>query len=54
MEQGGLRIANELKAENVIINDLNPSALELAKYSGKLNNLENIEFSEDEICRFFQ
>jgi len=49
----GLRVANELKAENVIINDLNPSALELAKYSGKLNNLENIEFSEDEICRFF-
>ena len=49
----GLRVANELKAENVIINDLNPSALELAKYSGKLNNLESIEFSEDEICRFF-
>jgi tRNA (guanine26-N2/guanine27-N2)-dimethyltransferase len=49
----GLRVANELKVENIIINDLNPSALELAKYSGKLNNLENIEFSEDEICRFF-
>jgi tRNA (guanine26-N2/guanine27-N2)-dimethyltransferase len=49
----GLRVANELKAENIIINDLNPSALELAKYSGKLNNLQNIEFSEDEICRFF-
>jgi tRNA (guanine26-N2/guanine27-N2)-dimethyltransferase len=49
----GLRVANELKAENIIINDLNPSALELAKYSGELNNLENIEFSEDEICRFF-
>ena len=49
----GLRVANELKAENIIINDLNPSALELAKYSGKLNNLQNVEFSEDEICRFF-
>jgi tRNA (guanine26-N2/guanine27-N2)-dimethyltransferase len=49
----GLRVANELQAENIIINDLNPSALELAKYSGKLNNLQNVEFSEDEICRFF-
>ena len=41
----GLRVANELKVDNVIINDLNPSALELAKYSGKLNNLQNVEFS---------
>ncbi len=49
----GLRVANELKVDNVIINDLNPSALELAKYSGKLNNLRNVEFSENEICRFF-
>jgi len=49
----GLRVANELKADKIIINDLNPSALELAKYSGKLNNLKNVEFSEDEICRFF-
>jgi len=49
----GLRVANELKVDNVIINDLNPSALELAKFSAKLNNLENIEFSENEICRFF-
>lgn len=49
----GLRVANELQVEKVIINDLNPSALELAKHSKKLNNLQNIEFSEDEICRFF-
>ena len=49
----GLRVANELKVEKVVINDLNPSALELAKYSGELNNLQNIEFSEKEICRFF-
>ena len=49
----GLRVANELHAESVIINDLNPSALELAKYSGKLNNLQNVEFSEEEICKFF-
>ena len=49
----GLRVANELKVEKVIINDLNPSALELAKFSADLNKLENIEFSENEICRFF-
>ena len=49
----GLRVANELPVEKVIINDLNPSALELAKFSGKLNNLQNVEFSENEICRFF-
>lgn len=49
----GLRVANELKVEKVILNDLNPSALELAKFSAGLNNLKNIEFSENEICRFF-
>jgi len=49
----GLRVANELKVDKVIINDLNPSALELAKFSSELNNLENMEFSENEICRFF-
>ncbi len=49
----GIRVANELKIDQVILNDLNPSGLELAKYSGKLNNLQNVEFSENEICRFF-
>ncbi|MGH1522236.1 MAG: tRNA (guanine-N1)-methyltransferase [Nitrosopumilus sp.] len=49
----GLRVANELEIENVIINDLNPTALKMAEHSSKLNNLENIEFSEKEICRFF-
>ena len=49
----GIRVANELKIDKVILNDLNPSGLELAKYSGKLNNLQNVEFSENEICRFF-
>ena len=49
----GLRVANELNPENVILNDLNPSGLELAKYSAELNNLKNVEFSENEICRFF-
>jgi len=49
----GLRVANELEVDNLIINDLNPSALELAKFSAELNNLKNMEFSENEICRFF-
>ncbi|MEK0329988.1 MAG: tRNA (guanine-N1)-methyltransferase [Nitrosopumilus sp.] len=49
----GLRVANELKIENIIINDLNPTALKIAEYSAKLNNIKNIEFSEKEVCRFF-
>ncbi|MFZ8922193.1 MAG: tRNA (guanine-N1)-methyltransferase [Nitrosopumilaceae archaeon] len=49
----GLRVANELDVEKVVINDLNPSALELAKFSANLNGLNNIEYSEKEICRFF-
>ena len=48
----GLRVANELKIESVIINDLNPTALEMAKHSANLNNLKNIEFSEKEACVF--
>ncbi len=49
----GLRVANELDVDNVVINDLNPTALKLAEYSAKLNNLKNIKFSEKEVCRFF-
>ena len=48
----GLRVANELDIENLVINDLNPTALKMAEYSSRLNNLENIEFSENEVCRF--
>ena len=48
----GLRVTNELKVENTIINDLNPTALKMAEYSANLNNLKNIEFSEKEVCRF--
>jgi len=48
----GLRAASELSFEKVVINDLNPSALKLAKYSAQLNNLKNIEYSELEVCRF--
>lgn len=49
----GLRVANELKVEKVIINDLNPTALKIAEHSANLNGLKNIEFSEKEVCRFF-
>lgn len=48
----GLRVANELNIENLVINDLNPTALKMAEYSSRLNNLENVEFSENEVCRF--
>lgn len=48
----GLRVANELKIENLVINDLNPTALEMAKYSAKLNKIQNVEFAEKEVCRF--
>lgn len=49
----GLRVANELQVDKVIINELNPTALKLAEYSAQLNNLKNIEYSEMEVCRFF-
>lgn len=49
----GLRVANELPSiEKVIVNDLNPTALELAKKSALLNNLQNFQTSENEVCRF--
>lgn len=50
----GLRVANEIKSvEKVIINDLNPYALQLANQSAELNRLKNFELVGDEICRFF-
>ena len=49
----GIRVANELELDRVVINDLNPNALKIAKRSVELNNLKNIEFSEKEICNFF-
>ncbi len=49
----GLRVANEISnMERVIVNDLNPNALELAKKSASLNNLQNFQTSENEVCRF--
>ena len=49
----GLRVANELKVDSLIINDLNPTALKIAEYSAKLNGITNVEYSEKEVCRFF-
>ena len=50
----GIRVANELSnVEQVIVNDLNPKALELAIKSASLNNLQNFQTSENEVCRFF-
>ncbi|ABX13290.1 tRNA (guanine(10)-N(2))-dimethyltransferase [Nitrosopumilus maritimus] len=49
----GLRVANELKIDNLVINDLNPTALKMAEYSAKLNEIKNVEFLEKEVCRFF-
>ena len=48
----GLRVANELNMKNIVINDLNPTALKMAEHSARLNNLENIYFSEKEVCNF--
>jgi tRNA (guanine26-N2/guanine27-N2)-dimethyltransferase len=49
----GLRVANEISnVEQVIVNDLNPNALELSKKSALLNNLQNFQTSENEVCRF--
>ncbi|MHA7646681.1 tRNA (guanine-N1)-methyltransferase [Nitrosopumilus sp. S4] len=48
----GLRVANELHVDKLVINDLNPTALKMAEYSANLNKLENVEFSEKEVCRF--
>ncbi len=47
----GLRVANELQFERVIVNDLNPGALELAAKSAGLNGLKNITVTEKEACR---
>lgn len=48
----GLRVANEINDMQVVINDLNPGALELARKSIEINELKNIRISENEACRF--
>ena len=49
-----LRVANEIDGvDEVIANDVNPKALELAKESSEINSLKNFKISENETCRFF-
>lgn len=50
----GLRAANEIPhaVEKVILNDINPDAIALARRSAGLNGIVNAEFSVDEACRF--
>ena len=50
----GLRVANEIKySEKIICNDANPNAVKLCTKSASINNLQNLETSENEVCRFF-
>ena len=49
----GLRVANELDGfENIVLNDANPNAIQMAKESSEKNNLENVKFSNQEACSF--
>ncbi len=48
-----IRAANEIMIlEKVIANDINPSALEIAKKIADLNHVTKCNFSENEACRF--
>jgi len=50
----GLRVANEIKySEKIICNDANTNAVKLCAKSASINNLQNLETSENEVCRFF-
>jgi len=50
----GLRVGNEIKySEKIICNDANPNAVKLCEKSASNNNLQNLETSENEVCRFF-
>ena len=49
-----LRVGNEIKSiEKIIANDANPKAVEICSKGAALNNVTNLETSNDEICRFF-
>lgn len=50
----GLRVANEIKySEKIVCNDANPNAVKLCIKSAEINNLKNLETSENEVCKFF-
>ena len=49
-----IRVASEINdVEKVILNDVNPKALQIAQESFEINKLKNYETSENEACRFF-
>jgi len=49
----GLRVANEIKySEKIVCNDANPNAVQLCSKSAEINNLKNLETSENEVCKF--
>ena len=48
-----IRVANEIDSiEKVVVNDVNPQALEIARKIAKLNQVTKCDFSENEACRF--
>lgn len=50
----GLRTASEIKySEKIVCNDANPNAVQLCAKSADINNLKNLETSENEVCKFF-
>ena len=50
----GLRVANEIKySKKIVCNDANPNAIKLCEKSADMNKLQNLETSENEVCRFF-
>ena len=50
----GLRVAKEIKySEKIVCNDANPNAIKLCQESSQINNLKNLEISENEVCKFF-
>lgn len=48
----GLRVAKEAAADTVYLNDVNTSAIHMARQGAALNNIDNIYFSEMPICSF--
>jgi len=43
----GLRVANEARAERIVLNDINPDAIALAYLSARENNLTGVEFQSE-------
>ena len=49
----GLRVAAETDSyDTILLNDSNPHAMHMARMSAGLNQLDNVQFSTSEACRF--